>query len=235
MSSINRKSVAEVQVNSIRCRGVLFDLDGVLVDSTPAVARVWAWWAREHGFNADEVVQQAHGRPSIATIRELLPNGDHQAENREVERREIEDISDVIPLPGALQLLGALPLDRWAIVTSCTRRLAEVRIAAARLPKPKYLVTSNDVRRGKPDPEPYLKAAQMLAVPAEECVVVEDAPAGIRAGKAAGARVVALRTTAREAELGDAGADWIVNDCSELSVDPPPSGEAFLVLRRRTK
>ena len=235
MSSIIRKSVAEVQVNSIRCRGVLFDLDGVLVDSTPAVARVWTWWAREHGFNADEVVQQAHGRPSIATIRELLPNSDHEAEHREVERREIEDITDVIPLPGALQLLGALPLDRWAIVTSCTLRLAEVRIAAARLPKPKYLVTSNDVSRGKPDPEPYLKAAQILAVPAEECVVVEDAPAGIRAGKAAGARVVALRTTAVEAELEDAGADWIVNDCSELSVDPPPSGEAFLVLRRRTK
>jgi sugar-phosphatase len=235
MSSIIRKSVAEVQVNSIRCRGVLFDLDGVLVDSTPAVARVWTWWAREHGFNAEEVVQQAHGRPSITTIRELLPDGDHDAENREVERREIEDIADVIPLPGALQLLEALPLDRWAIVTSCTRRLAEVRIAAAELPKPKYLVTSNDVRRGKPDPEPYLKGAQILAVAAEECVVVEDAPAGIRAGKAAGARVVALRTTAREAELREAGADWIVNDCSELSVDLPPSGEAFLLLRRRTK
>lgn len=235
MSSIIRKSVAEVQVNSIRCRGVLFDLDGVLVDSTPAVARVWTWWAREHGFNAEEVVQQAHGRPSITTIRELLPDGDHDAANREVERREIEDIADVNPLPGALQLLEALPLDRWAIVTSCTRRLAEVRIAAAELPKPKYLVTSNDVRRGKPDPEPYLKGAQILAVAAEECVVVEDAPAGIRAGKAAGARVVALRTTAREAELREAGADWIVNDCSELSVDLPPSGEAFLLLRRRTK
>lgn len=235
MSSIIRKSVAEVQVNSIRCRGVLFDLDGVLVDSTPAVARVWTWWAREHGFNAEEVVQQAHGRPSITTIRELLPDGDHDHENREVERREIEDIADVIPLPGALQLLEALPLDRWAIVTSCTRRLAEVRIAAAELPKPNYLVTSNDVRRGKPDPEPYLKGAQILAVAAEECVVVEDAPAGIRAGKAAGARVVALRTTARDAELREAGADWIVNDCSELSVDLPPSGEAFLLLRRRTK
>ena len=235
MSSIIRKSVAEVQVNSIRCRGVLFDLDGVLVDSTPAVARVWTWWAREHGFNAEEVVQQAHGRPSITTIRELLPDGDHDAENREVERREIEDIADVIPLPGALQLLEALPLDRWAIVTSCTRRLAEVRIAAAELPKPKYLVTSNDVRRGKPDPEPYLKGAQILAVAAEECVVVEDAPAGIRAGKAAGARVVALRTTAREAELREAGADWIVDDCSELSVDLLPSGEEFLLLRRRTK
>jgi sugar-phosphatase len=235
MSSIIRKSVAEVQVNSIRCRGVLFDLDGVLVDSTPAVARVWTWWARRHGFNAEEVVRQAHGRPSITTIRELLPDGDHDAENREVERREIEDIADVIPLPGALQLLEALPLDRWAIVTSCTRRLAEVRIAAAELPKPKYLVTSNDVRRGKPDPEPYLKGAQILAVAAEECVVVEDAPAGIRAGKAAGARVVALRTTAREAELREAGADWIVNDCSELFVDLPPSGKAFLLLRRRTK
>src|SRR5205823_7358902 len=199
------------------CRGMLFDLDGVLVDSTPAVARVWAWWAREHGFNADEVVEQAHGRPSIATIRELLPNSDYEAENREVERREIEDIEGVIALPGALKLLEALPLDRWAIVTSCTRRLAEVRIGAAELPKPKYLVTSNDVRRGKPDPEPYLKGAQLLAVPAEECVVFEDAPAGIRAGKGAGARVVALRTTAGDAELREAGADWIVNEIGRAS------------------
>jgi mannitol-1-/sugar-/sorbitol-6-phosphatase len=235
MSPPVRKSVAEVPVDSIRCRGMLFDLDGVLVDSTPAVARVWAWWAREHGFNADEVVEQAHGRPSIATIRELLPNSDYEAENREVERREIEDIEGVIALPGALKLLEALPLDRWAIVTSCTRRLAEVRIGAAELPKPKHLVTSNDVRRGKPDPEPYLKGAQLLAVPAEECVVFEDAPAGIRAGKGAGARVVALRTTAGDAELREAGADWIVNDCSELSVDLPGSGEEFLLLRRLTK
>ena len=235
MSSIIRNSAADVPVNSIRCRGLLFDLDGVLVDSTPAVARVWAWWANEHGFNADEVVQQAHGRPSMATIRELLPDGDHEAENHEVERREIEDIEDVTALPGALQLLEALPLDRWAIVTSCTRRLAEVRIGAAKLPRPKYLVTSNDVSRGKPDPEPYLKGARILGVPAQECVVFEDAPAGIRAGKAAGARVVALRTTASDAELEEAGADWIVNDCSELYVDPSRSGEEFLLLRRRTK
>src|SRR5437667_8122155 len=145
MSAIIRKTVAEVPVDSIRCRGVLFDLDGVLVDSTPAVARVWAWWAREHGFNADQVVQQAHGRPSIATIRELLPNSDHEAENREVERREIEDVEGVIPLPGAIGLLQAIPPERWAIVTSCTRRLAEVRIRAAGLPSPKHLVTSSDV------------------------------------------------------------------------------------------
>src|SRR5229473_8712500 len=146
---------------SIRCRGVLFDLDGVLVDSTPAVARVWAWWAREHGFDPDEVVRQAHGRPSITTIRELRPNTDHEAENREVERREIEDVEGVLPLPGAMELLQALPPEKWAIVTSCTRRLAEVRIGAAGLPKPKHMVSSTDIRSGKPHPEPYLKGAQI--------------------------------------------------------------------------
>jgi mannitol-1-/sugar-/sorbitol-6-phosphatase len=217
------------------CRGVLFDLDGVLVDSTPAVARVWAWWAREHGFDPDEVVRRAHGRPSMTTIRELLPKGDHEAENREVERREIADVEGVIPLPGAVELLRALPVERWTIVTSCTRRLAGVRIRAAGLPMPKHLVTSNDVKNGKPDPEPYLKGAESLGVPADECVVFEDAPAGIRAGKGAGAQVVALRTTTNDAELREAGADWIVDDCRDAVVDSLREGEAFLVLARRTK
>jgi len=229
------KSLDEVRVNSIRCRGVLFDLDGVLVDSTPAVARVWAWWARKHGFDPDKTVREAHGKPSIATIRELLPTADHEAENREVERREIEDVEGVIPLPGALELLRALPPEKWTIVTSCTRQLAEVRIAAAGLPRPKRMVTSTDVKNGKPDPEPYLKGAQTLGVPGAECVVIEDAPAGIRAGKAAGARVIAFRTTADDAELHEAGTDWIVNDCSELSVEQAIPGEAFLLLRLRTK
>lgn len=221
---------------SIRCRGVLFDLDGVLVDSTPAVARVWTWWAHQHGFpDPDEIVRLAHGRPSIATIRELLPNANHEAENREMERREIEDTDGVIPLPGTLELLQAIPREKWAIVTSCTRRLAEVRIVAAGLPKPEYMITSTDITNGKPHPEPYLKGAKTLGVTGEECVVIEDAPAGIRAGKAAGAHVVALRTTASDAELRTAGADWIVNDCAELSVDPGKDGEEFLLLRRRTK
>src|SRR5216684_5365323 len=222
-------------MTSIQCRGLLFDLDGVLVDSTPAVARVWAGWARAHGFDPDEVVKKAHGRPSIATIRELLPGADHAAEDREVERLEIADIEGVIPLPGAMELLRALPAERWAIVTSCTRPLAGVRIAAAGLPKPKYLVTSTDVKHGKPDPEPYLKGAQLLDVPASECIVIEDAPAGIRAGKAAGARVLALRTTARDAELEQAGADWIVDDCARLVLDSSPVGEEFLLISRRTK
>src|SRR6266478_1775908 len=219
---------------SIRCRGVLFDLDGVLVDSTPAVARVWAWWAREHGFDPEEVVKKAHGRPSITTIRELLPDADHAAEDREVERREIADVEGVIPLPGAMELLRALPLERWAIVTSCTRALAQVRIAAARLPRPQSLVTSSDVKHGKPDPEPYLKGAQLLGAPASECVVIEDAPAGVRAGKAARARVLALRTTASDAELHEAGADWIVNDCAGIFLESSVTDKEFLVLGRRT-
>lgn len=222
--------------DEIRCRGVLFDLDGVLVDSTPAVARVWSWWAREHGFtDPDEIVRIAHGRPSITTIRELLPNASHEDENKEVERREIEDTDGVIPLPGAVELLRNIPLQKWAIVTSCTRRLAEVRIAAAGLPKPKQMVTSNDIRLGKPNPEPYLKGARILGATGADCVVIEDAPAGIRAGKAAGAHVVALRTTAGDEELQEAGADWIVDDCAGLSVDPLNDSEAFLLLRRRTK
>src|SRR5215467_1703070 len=222
-------------MNSVRFRGLLFDLDGVLVDSTPAVARVWAWWARQHGFDPDETVRQAHGRPSISTIRELLPNVNHEVENKELERREIEDIVVVIPLPGAVELLQAIPPEKWAIVTSCTRRLAEVRIAAAGLPKPKKMITSNDIRHGKPKPEPYLKGAQILGATGTDCVVIEEAPAGIRAGKAAGAHVVALRTTAGDAELRKAGADWIVDDCAGLSLDPPNDSEAFLLLRRRTK
>src|SRR5713101_8071219 len=148
---------------------------------------------------------------------------------------ELVDVEGVIPLPGAVELLRALPLERWAIVTSCTRALARVRIAAAGLPKPKHLVTATDVQHGKPSPEPYLKGAQMLGIPAADCLVVEDAPAGIRAGKAAGAQVLALRTTASDAELQQARADWIVDDCAELFLDSPVAGEEFLRIGRRTK
>jgi sugar-phosphatase len=220
----------------IVCRGVLFDLDGVLVDSTPAVARVWAKWAAKHGFVADEVVRQAHGRPSIATIRDLLPNGDHDAENREVERGEIEDVDDVIPLPGALEILNALPQDRWAIATSCTRRLAEVRIRAAGLPLPKHLVTATDIQHGKPHPEPYLKAAKLLGLAPADCVVVEDAPAGICSGKAAGARVLAQRTTAPDAELVASGADWLVSDLASLRLaSSAPNGPLTLIIEEPQK
>ncbi len=200
----------------ISCDAVLFDLDGVLIDSTPAVERVWTRWAEAHGFEPHEVVQRAHGRPSIVTIREYLPHANHEAENALVERAEIEDIEGVVPLPGALDLLRSLPADRWAIVTSSTRPLAKVRIAAAGLPQPKFFVTSTDVTNGKPHPEPYLQGATRLGFSAERCIVVEDAPAGIRAGKAAGMRVVAFGTITGEKQLRAAGANWILRNCSDI-------------------
>jgi mannitol-1-/sugar-/sorbitol-6-phosphatase len=209
-------------MTTVQCGGLLFDLDGVLADSTPAVARVWTIFANKYGFDPEETVRRAHGRPSMATIQELLPNANHKAESAVLERMEIEDIEDVVALPGAAELLHALPADRWAVVTSCTRALALVRLRAAGLPIPAQMVTSNDIVNGKPSPEPYLKGAQLLGLAAADCVVVEDAPAGIRSGKAAGARVIALQTTERDSLLREAGADWIVNTCASVYV----AGEA---------
>jgi len=208
----------------IHCSALLFDLDGVLIDSTPAVARVWHRWAVEHGFDPETVVRMAHGRPSRTTIRELLHNKephnhDHDIdrEDREVERMEMEDLDGVVLLPGARQLLNTLPPERWTIATSGTRPLAEVRLRAAGLPIPKTMITSSDVKIGKPDPEPYLKAAAKLGFAASDCIVVEDAPAGIRAGKAAGARVIAFLTTMPRRDLEVAGADWIVQNCADIA------------------
>ncbi len=220
-------------VMQIRCRALLFDMDGVLVDSTPAVARVWTVWATKRGLEPDDVVRRAHGRPSIATIRELLPNGDHHAEDQAVEKAEIEDLEDIVAIPGAAQLLSQLPADRFAVVTSATRPLAVARIQAAGFAVPKNLVTASDIQRGKPHPEPYLRGAAILGVAPADCVVIEDAPAGILSGKAAGARVLALRTTSADDELRLAGADWIVDDCSALSLRPveKPAGDLILALR----
>src|ERR1700687_5544644 len=207
---------------AIGCSALLCDLDGVLIDSTPAVARVWHRWAVEHGFDPETVVRMAHGRPSRTTIRELLHNTephDHDIdrEDREVERMEMEDLDGVVLLPGARQLLNTLPPERWTIATSCTRPLAEVRLRSAGLPIPKTMITSSDVTIGKPDPEPYLKAAAKLGFAASDCGVVEDVPAGVRAGKAAGARVIAFLTTMIRGDLEDAGADWIVQNCADIA------------------
>jgi sugar-phosphatase len=202
----------------VSCKAILFDLDGVLIDSTPAVARVWTSWAREKGFDPEEVVRAAHGRPSLTTIREYLPDADHQAENRVVEQAEIDDTDGVVPLPGAAELLKSLPPGSWTIVTSCTRPLAEVRLRAAGLSIPHDMVTSTDIVHGKPHPEPFLKGAAVLGIAPEDCVVAEDAPAGIRAGKAAGALVMAIRTELPDEDLRKAGADWILDNLAGVVV-----------------
>jgi mannitol-1-/sugar-/sorbitol-6-phosphatase len=213
----------------ISCKAILFDMDGVLVDSTPAVARVWSWWARRHGFDPIKTVHQAHGRPSIATIRELLPNADHEAENREVERREILDVEGVIPLAGVTELLTSLPTGRWTIVTSGTKPLADTRLRVAGIAPPAQFITAADITVGKPDPEPYLKGAALLGFAPEDCIVVEDASAGVRSGKAAGARVLAVLSTETNEKLIGLGADWIIKDCSSLSLNgATPSGDLIL-------
>jgi mannitol-1-/sugar-/sorbitol-6-phosphatase len=219
-------------MTQIECAAMLFDMDGVLIDSTPAVERVWTKWAIAHGFEPKKVVRAAHGRPSLTTVHEYLPNADYLAENCQVERAEIEDLEGVVALPGAMELLTTLPRERWVIVTSCTRPLAEVRLRAAGLPRPITMVTSSDVERGKPAPDPYLKAAELLGFEARDCVVVEDAPAGVRAGKGAGARVIGLSTIADVEELREAGADWVAENCAAIRfvASPADRGKLSLVL-----
>lgn len=211
----------------ILCSALLFDMDGVLVDSTPAVARVWSAWAVKHGFDPKQVVQHAHGRPSLVSIQELLPRASpeaHLAEDLRMQQAEIADIADVVALPGAAQLLGQLPADSFAVVTSAVRELAEVRLRAAGLLHfVRHMVTASDIQHGKPDPEPYLKGAAALGIPPARCIVVEDAPSGVRSGKAAGCRVLAVRTTSHDPELLAEGADWIVNDCASIHLGAPAS------------
>lgn len=215
-----------VKMNRITCKGLLFDMDGVLVDSTPAVARVWERWARKHKLDPEHAVLHAHGRTSLTSIQELLPHAEpsvHVEENDWMERAEIEDIGDVVALPGAKELLSTIPASKFAVVTSATRALAEVRLRAAGLRDYlQNLVTASDITKSKPAPEPYLKGAEALQLHPQFCVVVEDAPSGTRSGKAAGARVVALRTTTGDADLLAAGADWIVNDCASLRLIAAP-------------
>jgi sugar-phosphatase len=216
-------------MTTIRCQAVLFDMDGVLVDSTHAVARVWRKWALERGFDPEKVVRAAHGRPSIDTVRDFLPNADSNAENLEVERQEVEDLEGVVAMPGAQALVTSIPAGRWTVVTSATRPLAEVRLRAAGIPIPESLITADDIQLGKPHPEPYQKAAARLGYVASECVVVEDAPAGIRAGKAAGARVIAVPTTSNRRELERAGADWVVRNCADISAASDRRGLALIL------
>jgi mannitol-1-/sugar-/sorbitol-6-phosphatase len=183
---------------------VLVDLDGTLVDSAGPVRRVWEAFASRHGLDGGAVHRFAQGRPSRETIRQLAPHSDHDAEAAAVEYAEVHDTRGVVALPGAAQLLASNR--SLAIVTSCSRALAEARLRAAGLPIPRVLISSDGLERGKPDPECFLIAARRLSANPNRCVVLEDAPAGVLAGRAAGATVIALRTTHTDDELRDAHA-----------------------------
>ncbi|GHE53353.1 phosphatase [Streptomyces cellulosae] len=201
---------------TIHARALLFDNDGTLVSSLDSVNRCWTRWAVEYGLTAEDFARiELHGRPAAEIAADLLPAHVVPQAVARIEDLEVEDVTDggVSLLPGTKEFLAALPAERWAVVTSAARRLAEARLGAAGI-LPKTLVAADDITRGKPDPEPYLLAARLLGVDPADCVVFEDAPAGLQAGRAAGMTTVALATTHRAEELT---ADLVVKDLSALS------------------
>ncbi|MFO8076834.1 MAG: HAD-IA family hydrolase [Egibacteraceae bacterium] len=203
----------------LRARALLFDLDGVLVDSSAAVDEVWTRYAERHGLDPEAVLPHVHGRPAAETIRALTPQADLAEESRLLEDAEVALAEAAEALPGAARVLGALAPGSWTVATSGTRRLATTRLRAAGLPVPDGLVAADDVARGKPDPEPYALAAARLGVAPGEAVVVEDTPAGIAAGVAAGAAVLAVATTFPPEALSAARATLASLAGLEVAVD----------------
>jgi sugar-phosphatase len=210
----------------MQVQGVLFDLDGVLIDSTAGVTRVWRDWARRHNLDPDTTAHTAHGCRAIDTVRLLAPELDAEAELRDLEQREIDDSYDVVVFDGAADLLLSLPPLRWAIVTSGTKALARHRLVVAGLPVPDLMITGSDIQNGKPHPEPYLRGASLLGLPPAACVAVEDAPSGVRSGLDAGMPVLAVPTTYPVSELAAATAllpslsalrATILRDCIQLN------------------
>ena len=177
------------------CKAILFDLDGVLADSTAVVDRVWRVWADERGLDGDAIMHVAHGRPSAEIIREFAPDLSVQAEVEILENREAVDLSGVVGIEGAAELVLSLPRTSWAVVTSGTNTVAEPRLAAVGIPQPPVLITADDIVDGKPDPEGYLAAAAALQAPAAGCMVIEDSPAGLEAARRAGMRTIGVTTT----------------------------------------
>jgi sugar-phosphatase len=196
----------EIAVSHFKCRAVIFDLDGVLVDSAACIEFHWQQWAATHCLDIDEVLAVSPGRPTIETIKLVAPHLDVEAETVALERNESVDTNGVYKIEGAAELVRSLPVDRWAIATSGILATATTRIMHTGLTMPDTLVTADDVERGKPDPEPYLLAAGCLGIDPQDCVVIEDAPAGIQAGLAAGMRVIAVESTHPPDALGDADA-----------------------------
>ncbi|MFI6807355.1 HAD-IA family hydrolase [Streptomyces luteogriseus] len=201
---------------TIHAQALLFDNDGTLVSSLASVDRCWTRWAGEYGITAEEFARvELHGRPAAEIAADLLPAELVPQAVARIEDLEVDDVPNdgVHLLPGTRAFLDLLPAERWAVVTSATRRLAEARLDAVGI-LPKTLVAADDITRGKPDPEPYLLAARALGVDPAHCVVFEDAPAGLAAGRAAGMTTVALTTTHRAHELH---ADLVVENLSALS------------------
>jgi len=213
----------------LECDAVLFDLDGILIDSTSCIVRHWKDWARQHGLDLNKVMHTAHGIRTIETIRLAAPHLDAMEEAERFTAHEVVDTDGVVAIEGAFQLLAALPEGTWAIVTSGSLELVKARLTKAELPIPKILVTADDVNQGKPAPEPYLVGAQRLSAAADRCVVIEDAPAGIEAGKKAGMRVIGITSTHTREELLERGADIVIDKLVNLNIRKAGNGHRLVI------
>jgi HAD superfamily hydrolase (TIGR01509 family) len=198
--------------------GLLFDLDGVLVDSIAAVEATWKDFAERYGLSYEAIATDLHGRRTTDIIADHLPSADVEELTRQFEDSELRLASGIEALSGAHAVLDSLPPHVWAVVTSSGRRLARVRIAEANLPAPQVLITAEDIARGKPDPMGYELAASKLRIQPGSCVVFEDAPAGVIAAKKAGAIPIGIATTELAQALWDAGCVAVLRDLSEVSV-----------------
>lgn len=211
------------------CSAILFDLDGVLVDSTGSVDRQWRAWAERKGVDGNAVMAIAHGVRSLEVIQRVAPHLDAEAEVLELESREADDREGVSVMPGAVELVRSIPQGRWGVVTSGTRLLASARLRFCGLPVPEVLVTADEVSNGKPHPEPYLKGAERLGFKPEECLVVEDAPAGIQAGQAAGMKVIGIASTYAAKFLQQA--DGVIAKLDAIHVSSNGTGKLTVNLR----
>src|SRR5271154_2577205 len=200
----------------IQVRGVLFDMDGVLVSSLGSVERSWTRWAERHGVDPAVAIRTAHGRRAIESVRLLRPDLNDEQELRYIEDLEVEDKEGLEMLTGVKPILEALPEKYWTVVTSATERLARARMADGGIPVPARIVTADMVTRGKPDPEPYRRGAELLGLKPEECLVIEDSASGATAGHAAGCKVLATLFSHSLASLS--AADWIVKSLEDVHV-----------------
>jgi mannitol-1-/sugar-/sorbitol-6-phosphatase len=200
----------------ISVRGILFDMDGVLVSSIGSVERSWTKWAEKHGVDPALAIKTAHGRRAIETVRFLRPDLNDEEELRHLEEMEVNDNEGVEILEGVLPILQALPTNRWTVVTSATKRLALSRMRHGGIPVPERVVTADKVSKGKPDPEPYVVGAKLLGLKPEECLVIEDAASGAKAGHAAGCKVLATLFSHSMESLS--AADWIVKSLRDVRV-----------------
>jgi len=200
----------------IYCKAILFDLDGVLVNSAECVERTWRGWASRHRLDPERVIAMAHGRRTIETVRLVAPHLSVDAEVASLEANEAMTSEGIYEVTGARELLERLPAHKWAVVTSGIRTVAELRLKLTGLPAPNVMICADDIERGKPDPEGYLKAAAGLGYAAGDCIVIEDAPAGIEAAHAAGMQVVAIASTYAPDRL--AVADAVVEQLADLRI-----------------